>query len=222
MDFPDSSSLHPFIPATYRSLQVFLYPHRTVVDKFLLVGKHWHVHLKRSLRERHLLLQRWHQCLVRLTWMVLEMGCKWPCRCWFVGYYFPDLFNIARSILEQFPSRLFSIRFISDYVVHPYSCTDTTAAKKNSRFNLSDRYNSCSLPIHIIDSLSIAVNAFAGRILISLSVDETLPPRYVNLSTNSRGRPFWVEIAPSRLKHVLQCLLLLLLGPGYTTEIHLG
>ena len=39
------------------------------------------------------------------------------------------------------------------------------------RFILSDR-----LDFHVIDNLSIAVHTFASPILISLSVDETLPP----------------------------------------------
>ena len=37
-------------------------------------------------------------------------------------------------------------------------------------------------------------NTFARRILISLSVDVTLLPRYVNLSTNFRGLLFRVKM----------------------------
>ena len=94
------------------------------------------------------------------------------------------------------PVSFFSIRFVSVYVVHPYSSIDKTAAWKKFRFNLSDRSD-----LHIIDSLSIAVHTFARRILTSLSVDETLLPRNGNLSTNFRWRPFRMEISP-RLKHV--------------------
>ena len=39
------------------------------------------------------------------------------------------------------------------------------------------------------DELSIAVHAFTRRIITSLSVDEILLPRYVNLYTNFRGQP---------------------------------
>ena len=39
----------------------------------------------------------------------------------------------------------------------------------------------------MIDSLSIAVHAFVSRVSMSFSVDETLLPRYVNLSTSFRG-----------------------------------
>ena len=42
----------------------------------------------------------------------------------------------------------------------------------------------------MIDNLSITVHAFARCILMSLSVDETLLPRYANLSTNFREQPF--------------------------------
>ena len=37
--------------------------------------------------------------------------------------------------------------------------------------------------------------------LTSLSLDEMLLPRYVNWSTNSKGMPLRVEMAPSCLKH---------------------
>ena len=50
-----------------------------------------------------LLLQQCPACLVRLTWMVWEMKDKWPYSSSFVGCCFQDLFNIARSILVQFP-----------------------------------------------------------------------------------------------------------------------
>ena len=41
----------------------------------------------------------------------------------------------------------------------------------------------------MIDNLSIAVHAFARYIFRSLLVDEKLPPRCVNRSTNFRGLP---------------------------------
>ena len=49
----------------------------------------------------------------------------------------------------------------------------------------------------MIESLSIAVPAFASHILMSFSVDEMLLPRYVNLSTNFREPPIKVELSPS-------------------------
>ena len=59
-----------------------------------------------SLMSSSLLLQQCPTCLVCLIWMVLEMGC-----------YFQDLFNIARSILVQFPSSFFSICLVSIHLV---------------------------------------------------------------------------------------------------------
>ena len=53
----------------------------------------------------------------------------------------------------------------------------------------------------MIDNQSITVHAFARYMLISLSVDEILLPRYVNLSTNFRDLPINVQITPSCLKH---------------------
>ena len=59
--------------------------------------------------------------------------------------------------------------------MHPYSSTDTTSAGKKLRFILSVMPD-----IHITDSLSIVVHAFASRVSMSVSVDETLRPSYVN------------------------------------------
>ena len=50
--------------------------------------------------------------------LALEMGRKWPYSCCFVGCCFQDLFNITRSILVQFPSNFFCMRFVSIHVVH--------------------------------------------------------------------------------------------------------
>ena len=46
------------------------------------------------------------------------------------------------------------------------------------------------------DSLLIAVHAFAGHVLMSFSVDETLLLRLVNLSTSFRELAFSVEMSP--------------------------
>ena len=137
-----------------------------------------------SLMNSPFLLQQCPACLVRLTWM----GGKWPYSCYFAGCCFQDFFTFARSNLVQFPSSFLSIRFVTIHVVHPYSYIDTAATWKKSRFILSNRSD-----FHIINGLSIAIHAFGRRISTSLSVDEMLLPRYVNLSTNFRGPPISVE-----------------------------
>ena len=43
---------------------------------------------------------------------------------------------------------------------------------------------------------------FDFLLLISVSVDETLLPWYVNLSISFRGLPFSVEMSPVWLKHI--------------------
>ncbi len=73
-------------------------------------------------------------------------------------------------------SSFFSIRVVRDHVVHPYSSIDTTAVWKKLRFILSIMSD-----FYMTDSLSIAVHAFASRILMSVSVDETLLPSYLKL-----------------------------------------
>ena len=119
-----------------------------------------------------LLPQQRPACLVRLTWMVFVMDGGWPYSCCFVGCCFQHLFNIARSILVKLPSSFFSIRLVSVHVVHPYSSIDTTAAWKKLHFILSVRSD-----FRMSDSLSIVVDYFASRELMSVSVDEPLLPR---------------------------------------------
>ena len=57
----------------------------------------------------------------------------------------------------------------------------------------------------MIDNLWIAVQVFASHMLTSLSVDEILLPRYINLSTNFRGLLLKVKISPC-LKHMKSVL----------------
>ena len=75
--------------------------------------------------------------------------------------------------------------------MHPYTSIHTTAFWKKLRFILSVRSD-----FHMTNSLSIAVHAFASRVLMSFSVDETLLLGQVNLSTSFRGQPFSVEMLP--------------------------
>ena len=119
------------------------------------------------------------------------MGGKWLYSCCFVKCYLQELFNIACSLLVYLSSSFFSIGLVSVHVVHPYSSNDKTAAWKKLRFILLVRSD-----FHMTDSLSIAVQAFASRGLMSVSVDKTLLPRKVNLSTSFRELPFSVEMSP--------------------------
>ena len=75
--------------------------------------------------------------------------------------------------------------------MHPYSSINTTAAWKKLRFILSARSD-----FHMVESLSIAVHAFISRVSMSFSVDETLLPRSVNLSTSFREAPSSVAMLP--------------------------
>ena len=120
-------------------------------------------HRRTSLMSSSLLLQQCSACLVRLTRMVWEMVGRWPYSCFFVECCFHDLFKTARSILVQFPSSLFSMRFVSVQVVQPYSSADTNTAWKNCRFNLTVRSD-----FHMTDNLFIADYAFPIRALTSM------------------------------------------------------
>ena len=59
------------------------------------------------------------------------------------------------------------------------------------RFILSDRSDFLMANI-----LSVAVHAFASRVLMNFSVYETLLPRKVNLSTSFSETPFSAEMSP--------------------------
>ena len=138
-------------------------------------------------------LQQRPACLIHLIWMVLEMGGRWPYSCCFMGCCFQDLFITARSILVQLPSSYFSTRLVSVHVMHPYCSRNITAAWKKLHFIL---FYWTGLTSNMTDSQSIVVHAFACRILMSFSFDETLLPRYVNSSTSFRDLPFNVEMPP--------------------------
>ena len=107
------------------------------------------------------------------------------------------------------------VRFASIHMVHPYSSIDAVTAWKKLYFIFMDISN-----FHLIDNLPITVCIFTKHILISLSVDEILLPRYANLSTNFKGLPLRVEMAHSRLKYVHSCGGCVILG--YTVRIWLG
>ena len=141
------------------------------------------------------LLQQCPACLVRPTLIVFVIGGKWPYSWCFLGCCLQDLFKIAFMCCYR--------QAFSSYahVVHPYSSIDTTAAWKKLRFILSVRSD-----FHMTDSLSIAVHAFVSRVPMSFSVDVTLLPRKVNLSTSFRGIPPSVEMSPIWLKHMYSVL----------------
>ncbi len=78
-------------------------------------------------------------------------------------------------LLQQCPACLVcltlivSLRLVSVHIVHSYSSIDTTAAWKKLRFILLVRSD-----FHMSDSLSIAIHAFTSRVLMPVSVDETI------------------------------------------------
>ena len=150
----------------------------------LLLGHISGVHRSTSLMSSSLLLRQCPACLVRLAWIVFVMRGRWPYSWCLVRCCLQDLFNIARNILVQLPSSFFFNCLVSVQVVHPQSSIDTIAAWKKLRFILSVRSD-----FYMIDSLSIAVHAFVSRVSMSFSVDETLLPRQVNLSTSFREVP---------------------------------
>ena len=140
-------------------------------------------------------------CLVDLTWIVCELEGRWPYNYCFVGSCFQELFKTALSIFLESPPTIFSIRFVSVHVVHPYSSMDTATTRKKSRFILLDWSNFC-----MINSVSIEFHAFDRCSMTSFSVDEILLSRYVNWSTNYDGLSLRVEMAPFCFKLMYSAL----------------
>ena len=86
-----SSGLHP---ASSQSCCMYVRAGHPAFAR-LYVGLHRNI----SIMSSSLLLQQCPACLVRLTWIVLMMGGRWPYSWCFVGCCRQDLFNIARNIL---------------------------------------------------------------------------------------------------------------------------
>ena len=125
--------------------------------------------------------------------MAREIGCKWLYSSCFVVYCFLDTAFLFCSYLAFSPCVLL--------VVSPYSSMDKASAGKKCCFILLNRSD-----FHMIDKLSVAFDAFAGGMLMSISVDEMLPTRDVNWSISFRGLQLRVEVAPFRLKHTYSVL----------------
>ena len=151
-----SLSIRPYCPSLPAGLSNYsLYPHRTDINKFLLMGQYWHVHVKESIEERHmnpsLLLQQCHACLVRLTWLFN----RWEVsdRAAFVReVLLPGFVQYSSYHSFLVPVSLLLNAFLRVHVVHLYSSIDTTTAWKKSRFISSDRS-----AFYMIDSQSIVV-----------------------------------------------------------------
>ena len=109
------------------------------------------VHRRRSLISSSLILRQYQQCLVRLFGVVLVMGDRWPYSCSFVGCCFENLFNIALSILAQFPSSFFSLYAVlaSLWCPHIVDLTRTLFEKKKLNMPLFCYYELISASLSI-------------------------------------------------------------------------
>ena len=107
-----------------------------------------------------LLFQQCPECLVRFTRTVAV------------------LWLVASRICSKQHVVFFSKHFVSVHVMHPYSSINTTRAWKKSCFVF--------LVFHMVNKPSVPFHACATRMLTSLSGNEILQSKYVNLSTNFR------------------------------------
>ena len=204
MDFPDSHLIHPYYPSLYCTDSMdfplsthshhssllpglpncILYPHRADVSSCWLANTGMFIcqcPLK-NIANEFIFVSSEESYVSCSSWMVFEIGGKWPYSCCFVGCCFQNLFKTACSILVLFLSSLFSIHLANNHTVHPYNSTNTFIAWKKSHFILSN-----SSDFHMINNLLIKVHTFARCILKSLSVEEILLPSYVNWSATQCG-----------------------------------
>ena len=113
--------------------------HRADECKFLLVGQHGCVHIL-CLRSKNKFMSLSH-----LSWLICEMGGKWPCNCSFFGCCLQNLFKTACRIFVLFPSSFFARHFIKVQMVQLYNSTDSVTTWKNSHFILSESRRSLYL-----------------------------------------------------------------------------
>ena len=157
-----------------------------------------------------------HVLFVLLGWFVRwEVGGCTASVLWGVDFRICSRQHIA--FLRSSPFSFFSMCFVSVHVIHPYSSMNLDIAWKKC-FILSDKSE-----FHMINNLSRAYYTFTRCILTSFSVDEILLPRYVYSSTNFRGLPLRMEMAPSCLRHI-NCFICIPVAcsRGYAEEILLG
>ena len=94
------------------------------------------VHKRKLLMNSSLLLQQCPACLVCLIWIVCKIGGSWLYNCCFLGCCLQDLFNIARSIFVQFPSRFFFLYPFSAsmWCIHTVNLTQTFLERNSILF----------------------------------------------------------------------------------------
>ena len=113
MDFNNNLSLtvspyHPSSPTVLPCYILCLY--RADVNRFMLVGQQWNLHVSGFIEQRHLWVRL--SFSIRLICMVLRMRGKWHNSC-FVECCFQYLFKIASSILVLIPSTFFLHLFLA-------------------------------------------------------------------------------------------------------------
>ena len=118
-------------------LDYILCPYKAVVGKFLLVVQHCHVYVQGPWENVTYDFVLASSAVFRMSY--LDGFSDRRHNCCLMGCCFQDLFNIARSILVQFSSSVFSKGFLSVHMAHSCSRIDTTAAWKKLHFILSDR-----------------------------------------------------------------------------------
>ena len=90
-----------------------LHPVSVQMMKILLAGQLLHVRDKAFIGWRHFWVWPAVSCISSSSYFgwFERYGSRWPCMSCFVGCCFQDLFNIARTILVQFPSSFFLYTF---------------------------------------------------------------------------------------------------------------
>ena len=105
---------------------------------------------KRSLLMSYsLILQQCSGCLVCLTWMICEIGDKWPYSFCFVVSYLKDLFKTAHSILAFSPSTSLKPRWCNHTIKLTWLQLERIPLLFHQR-----------LDFYIVDNQSITVHAF--------------------------------------------------------------
>ena len=173
----------------------------------MLVDQHKHVYAYESIRERHLWVRpNFSSNSPHILFVLLEWFVRWEAGghiAVFLWYAASKICSRHHAIFLQSSHLAFSVcvLLVSMRCIRIVVSTQLQLERISS-FIISDR-----LDFHMIDNLSIGFHAFVKRVLILLSLDEILQLRYVNGSTNFRGFPHRVEMAPFCLNHINSILL---------------
>ena len=146
------------------------------------------VHRRASVLSSSLLLKPFPACLFRLIWIFCVLGGKSPHRYYFIGSCFQYMFKTTWVSLNKYRLALTpSVSLKCNWCKVTIVLTSLQFGRITILLNQRSSF-------HKVNNLSIAAIVLPMGMLISLSFDDILLPRYMNRFANFRGLSFNEEI----------------------------